>query len=286
MESFNRAARILGVSHVAVKVRDIETSLAFYRDFLGFPEQYRLNHRGSDTLLLVTLKVSDDQWIELFPGLTPGDDRLHQIAYRVGDAEGFRAHLAASGLSVPESVSRAQIGNLGFTTRDVEGYTLEFVEYTPEGRTCEDAGKHLAETRIAERITHAGVATANADRTLHFYRDILGFEEGWRGSKDDAFVSWVNMNLPGSDDYVELMLEESVTPHFCLGVPDLEATCITLEARRDSVGYTRPIEMRVGRNRKRQINLFDPDGVRVEIMEPSTIDGNAAPSVTLPLPIH
>ena len=41
---------------------------------------------------------------------------------------------------------------------------------------------------------------------------------------------------------------------------------------------------RTGINRKRQVNLFDPDGTRVELMEPDTIDGRPVPSSTLPPP--
>jgi len=44
------------------------------------------------------------------------------------------------------------------------------------------------------------------------------------------------------------------------------------------------MEIRTGVNRKRQLNLFDPDGTRVELMEPKTIDGAPAPSSTAPPP--
>jgi lactoylglutathione lyase len=35
-----------------------------------------------------------------------------------------------------------------------------------------------------------------------------------------------------------------------------------------------------------EVNLFDPDGTRVELMEPNTIDGKPAPSSTAPPPVH
>jgi lactoylglutathione lyase len=50
--------------------------------------------------------------------------------------------------------------------------------------------------------------------------------------------------------------------------------------RAGAAGYTQPIESKVGRNGKRQANLFDPDGTRVELMEPKTFDGKAVPSST------
>src|SRR2546422_7449577 len=39
----------------------------------------------------------------------------------------------------------------------------------------------------------------------------------------------------------------------------------TLRERASSTGYTRAMEIRTGTNRKRQLNLYDPDGTRVEL---------------------
>jgi hypothetical protein len=44
------------------------------------------------------------------------------------------------------------------------------------------------------------------------------------------------------------------------------------------------MEIRTGRNRKRQCNLFDPDGTRIELMEPKTVDGQPAPPSDAPPP--
>jgi lactoylglutathione lyase len=48
--------------------------------------------------------------------------------------------------------------------------------------------------------------------------------------------------------------------------------------------YERPLEIRTGINRRRQLNLFDPDGTRTELMEPVTVDGNPAPPSQAPAP--
>jgi lactoylglutathione lyase len=72
--------------------------------------------------------------------------------------------------------------------------------------------------------------------------------------------------------------------HICLEVADIEAAKKFLEQRVAAAGYTRPLEVRVGTNRKRQLNLFDPDGTRVELMEPRTVDGQPVPPSTAPPP--
>ena len=277
--------RIVGISHMAVKVSDIERSVPFYRDFLGFAEQYRLNNLKDGSLLLVCFKVSDEQSIEVFTGLLPGEQRLHQLAYRVDDAEAMRAYLAKNGVKVPSNVSKGQIKNLGFTVQDPSGYTIEFVQYTPDGWTRRDQGKFLPDTRISEHITHGGVVVTDLAATLHFYGDVLGFTESWRGGASSNVLSWINMKAPAGGDYVEFMLDPKTTPHFCLLVPDMEKAKARLESSPYRSKYDKPLEVRVGKNRKRQLNLYDPDGTRVELMEPNTVDGVPAASSAAPLPV-
>jgi lactoylglutathione lyase len=72
--------------------------------------------------------------------------------------------------------------------------------------------------------------------------------------------------------------------HICLEVADIAKTKSGLEARPAAKDYTRPLEIRTGTNRKRQMNLYDPDGTRSEVMEPVTVDGVPTPSATAPPP--
>jgi lactoylglutathione lyase len=64
----------------------------------------------------------------------------------------------------------------------------------------------------------------------------------------------------------------------------VDKTLAILKQRAELCHYTRPMEIRTGVNRKRQINVYDPDGTRVELMEPNTVDGIPAPSSTAPPP--
>jgi lactoylglutathione lyase len=57
-----------------------------------------------------------------------------------------------------------------------------------------------------------------------------------------------------------------------------------LEAKPYFKTYGQPIVEHTGINRKRQANLFDPDGTRIELMEPDTIDGKPTPPSTAPPP--
>jgi len=64
----------------------------------------------------------------------------------------------------------------------------------------------------------------------------------------------------------------------------MAAALAKLETEPGRKDYTRQIATQTGVNRKRQANLYDPDGTRVELMEPTTVDGQPAPPSTLPPP--
>ncbi len=57
---------IKSIAHLALRVSDLDRSLAFYRDTLGFREMLRLHEENGDPWL-VCLRISDTQSIELFP---------------------------------------------------------------------------------------------------------------------------------------------------------------------------------------------------------------------------
>jgi catechol 2,3-dioxygenase-like lactoylglutathione lyase family enzyme len=283
--------RLTGVAHMAIYAHDVDKSLAFYKDFLGFGEPFRLT-KSSGGLHLTLIKISDRQYIELFPENVPGTDRLNHIALETDDAEAMRAYLASRGVKVPDKVGIGRIGNANFNITDPDGHTVEIVQYKPEGWTMREQGKYLGDARISERAMHVGITVAALDPALEFYRDILGLQEIWRGSSSGQQLNWVNMKVPDGDDYVEFMLYKNtpslarlgVMHHLCLEVPDISKAKTELVARASRAGYTQALEVKTGVNGKRQLNLFDPDGTRIELMEPKTADGKPVPSSTAPPP--
>jgi lactoylglutathione lyase len=285
-----RRPRISGVAHIAVYAHDVDQTIAFYRDFLGYAEPFRLK-RSSGALHLAFVKINDRQFVEVFPEKAADTDRLSHIALEVEDAEAMRAYLASRGVKVPDKVPVGRVGNANYNIVDPDGHTVEVVQYLPTGRTMQQKGNDLPETRISTRIMHVGIAVASLERALAFYNDILGFNETWRGAKGKE-LSWVNVRVPDGDDYVEFMLYKE-TPtlkrlgamhHLCLEVHDIEAAKSTLEARPARKAYPREMSIQTGVNKKRQLNLYDPDGTRIELMEPKTVDGAPAPSSSAPPP--
>lgn len=284
--------KIIGISHAAFYVNDLAKTRAFYEGFLGYQEPFSIPRKNGGEL--VWIKINDHQSIELFPGseVAPHADRLYHVALEVEDAEAMRVYLASKGVKVPAKTEVGKIGNKNYFIKDPNGNIVEIVQYMPDGWTAKNAGKFLPDTRISVHMKHVGMMIGQLDDSMHFYGDILGFKEIWRGSSGSKYLSWVHMKLPESDDFIEFMLYAEkpsedrmhTMHHICLEVPDIEKASEILKSRTLPEGCKAPTEMKVGVNGKRQINYYDPDGTRIEIMEPNTVTGKPAPSSTLPPP--
>ena len=285
--------RVLGVAHMALYVSDLQAARAFYKDFLGFAEPYVLK-RDDGSVRIAFIKINDDQYIELFAEAPKQDGRLNHIAFYTDSAPAMREYLASRGVKVPDTVGKGRIGNSNFNIVDPDGHTVEIVQYQADGWTKQQQGKFMPNTRISTHIAHIGVLVGPLERALKFYGDILGFQEFWRGGPSSDVLSWVNLRVPEGKDYLEFMLYSTppdaaqlgVKNHICLITPDIKKAVAILESRPARRSYGRPIEIKVGRNGKRQANLFDPDGTRIELMEPDTVDGNPVPSSKAPPPMR
>ena len=284
-------AHILGVANAALYVHDIAQSRQFYGDFLGFAEPFSLT-KPDGSLRVTWFKINDRQLIELFPEVAPKTDRLIHVGFETDNAEALRLQLKARGIAVPDQVSPGQIGTPHFAVKDPDGHTIEFIQYRPGSRPAQDNGQHLPATRVSAHLTHVGLMVHNLPAALKFYRGLLGFTEVWRGSGNGKTLSWVSLRVPDGTDWVEFMLygttpnlaKIGVNHHLGLVVPDVTAAAAALRGRPLPAGATFDPVFIVGKDNKRQIHSFDPDGTRVEIMEAGPVDGKPAPSSDAPPP--
>lgn len=287
--------KITGISHVGYFVSDLPKTLSFWHDLLGFDEYTTLNRPGTGEIRIAFIKINDHQHIELFTDEPPNPpNRMSHLCFSVSNVEEMRAYLHSKGIAVtPGNGSKTRTGDYAFEIKDPDGTVIEFVQSLPSGVEAQEKGKFMPPTRISDAIYHVGFLVGNLQKSLAFYEGVLGFSETWRGSADQKELSWVNLKLPNGNDYVELMLYRDhpdkfgTKNHVSLLVPSVPKAIQELESRpayKTYLTYGKPLEMQVGRNGKRQVNLYDPDGTRVELMEPQTIDGKARPSSTAPPP--
>jgi lactoylglutathione lyase len=294
--------KVLGVAHMAIYVKDLGKTRQFYEQFLGFAEPFTLpGKNGEPGVRIAFVKVNDRQYIEIFNEKDRGEGQLNHISIYTDSADRMRDYLRANGIEAMGNaahgpVPKGQTGNKNFNVKDPDGHIVEIVEYQPDSWTAQHAGKDVPPERISNAIMHVGFLVGDLEKSNHFYGDILGFTETWRGGGNPNLLSWVNMRVPDGQDYVEFMLYGELPDpdgrgtknHISLTVPDAQKTLDELKRRAAQGLYTAPegkeLAIQIGVNRKRQINLYDPDGTRVELMEPNTIDGKPAPSSTAPAP--
>jgi len=294
--------RVLGVAHMAIYVKDLAKTRQFYESFLGFAEPFNLPPKGGGPgVRIAFVKVNDHQYIEIFNERDRGEGQLNHISIHTDSADRMRDYLLSKGVepmgnAAKGPVPKGQTGNKNFNIKDPDGHIVEIVEYQPDSWTAQHAGKDMPSTRISEAIMHVGFLVGDLEKSIAFYGGILGFEETWRGGGNPKSLSWVNMRVPDGKDYVEFMLYSKLPApdargtknHMSLVVPDAQQALEELKKREASGLYQapegKPIEIQIGVNRKRQINLYDPDGTRVELMEPNTMDGKPASNSTAPPP--
>ena len=284
--------RITGVSHAAFYVHDMEKARAFYTRFLGFP-RYLHQHPGPGHPEWALIRVNERQFIELRPEREAGGDRLAHLAFDTDDAETMRLYLKSRGVAVPDTLTRGtMLADTSFVVSDPDGHEVGFVQDGWMGNLNRDPEWEASARTVSADMRHVGILVGGLDSALGFYRDILGLKETWRGSRDEKELNWVNVQVPDGQDYIEFMLYRNLPEpskrgsqhHICLFVPDIGKALAMLQPRAAHIGYAAAMEPRVGVNRKRQLNLFDPDGTRTELMEPATMDGVPAPSSQAPPP--
>jgi lactoylglutathione lyase len=287
--------RITGISHAGYFASDLPRSIAFWHDLLGFDESYDLTKPGSSEVRIAFIKINDHQHIEIFnePPAHPPNWMSH-LCFSVDNVEQMRTYLRSKGIDVkPGNGGKTRTGDYAFEIQDPDGTLIEFVQSLSTGMEAQAAGKFMPSTRISEAIYHVGFLVGNAEKSIAFYRDVLGFKETWRGGRDPEELSWINLQVPGDADYIELMLYRTLPAtfgtqnHISLVVPDMQKAIDLLRSRpayKTYLTYGKPIEMHVGVNGKRQVNLYDPDGTRVELMEAQTVVGKPVPSSTAPPP--
>jgi rhamnogalacturonyl hydrolase YesR/catechol 2,3-dioxygenase-like lactoylglutathione lyase family enzyme len=283
---------ITGISHVGYFVSDLPKAIAFWHELLGFDEAYDLKKQGSDEARIAFIKINDHQHIELFnEAPTSPPNMMSHLCFSVDDIEQMRAYLRAKGFAVkPDNGAKTRAGDYAFEIKDPDGTLIEFVQSLPSGLEAQSAGKFMPASRIASAIYHVGFLVGDSEKSIAFYNDILGFNETWRGASDPSELSWINMQVPDGSDYIELMLYHKLPTtfggknHISLAVPNVEKAIAELEARSAYKSYGKPFDPHTGKNGKRQVNLYDPDGTRVELMETTTVDGKPVPSSSAPPP--
>jgi catechol 2,3-dioxygenase-like lactoylglutathione lyase family enzyme len=263
--------KITGISHLAVYTSDPAAADHYYREVIGAAKQPDPeNPQG------VRYALNDKQFIEVIPlPADAGINRLDHTAYNTDNAEEMRPYLAAKAWKTPAKVEKGSDGSRWFTVLDPEGNKVEFVQPPPLPKAID------APNLIGRHIIHVGILVHNRAVEDTFYRDLLGFRPYWFGGMVEGKLDWVSQQTPDSHDWVEYMLTSGpsgsgipagisqrqlgVLDHLSIGVVSVDAAYKVLSAGNRLTGV-HDAHTQIGKDGKGQFNLYDPDGIRLELM--------------------
>jgi lactoylglutathione lyase len=137
----------LRFNHVALRVRNVERSLRFYEDVLGFKEAFRVN-KPDGSLALMYVQFGPDQFVELFEGgdaghqpePAPNGSGFLHFCMTVEDLRATLAELRTKGLEIGEP----RTGTSGATVyfiEDPDGNKIELAELNEQSQTRQAAAK-------------------------------------------------------------------------------------------------------------------------------------------------
>ncbi len=263
--------KITGISHLAVYTSNPSATDHYYREIIGLAkEPDPENPQG------VRYMVNATQYVEVLP-LPPGSgiNRLDHTAYNTSSAEGMRTYLAAKGWKTPDKVMRGSDGSRWFAILDPEGNKVEFVQPPANAKAPEEPNA------IGHQIIHVGMLVHDRAREDTFYRDLLDFKPYWFGGMKEGKIDWVSQQVPNGHEWLEYMLTSGpsgsgipatmsqhqlgVLDHVSIGeisVPDAYKVLVA----GNRLGGVHDDAPKIGKDGKYQFNLYDPDGIRTELM--------------------
>ena len=159
----NKSFRILSADHTGITVSNLERSLAFWRDVLGFELSHTAHQKGElaqeitgvegAEIKLAVLKAPGGHKIELLEYLAAADRKrislrpcdvghVH-VALLVEDLDAVLAQIAASGWKAagkPQTLTAGpNAGKRVVYVRDPDGTTIEFMELARRGSSADVA---------------------------------------------------------------------------------------------------------------------------------------------------
>jgi catechol 2,3-dioxygenase-like lactoylglutathione lyase family enzyme len=252
---------IYGIARVRVCGSDSPKSRAFYQTALGLlPVGHHIDEKEPDEFFISSTATIEFQTKEC------SQNPPIEIYLQTPDVDGMRKYLTSQRLH-PDGIKTYLGSQAEFSVLDPEGHRIGFLQ-----RGVASFKDLHRDARVSKNLIHAGFVVHDRAVEDRFYKDVLGFHVYWHGGMKEGEDNWVDMQVPDGSDWIEYMLKVpdnathkqlGVMNHIALGVPDIHAA----QQQLINNGWTGTEEPKIGRDGKWQLNLYDPDETRVELME-------------------
>jgi catechol 2,3-dioxygenase-like lactoylglutathione lyase family enzyme len=170
-----------GIAHIAIRVKDIPASVAFYHK-LGFDQAFANMGRDGTTITQSFIKLNDRQYIELYPASAQNPAQSTSIfmhlCFEGVDLNAIHDYYVAEGLT-PITVRTAGAGNLLFTMKGpqqfAEPQNIEYTQYMPGSKHTLDFGQHISPDRVGDKMILVALAMQDPSAARDFYTTKMGF---------------------------------------------------------------------------------------------------------------
>jgi catechol 2,3-dioxygenase-like lactoylglutathione lyase family enzyme len=128
---------ITGIGHTAFAISDLERSLDFYCNKLGFREAFRLDREGTPSPWIVYIQITSGQFVELFPGGSGENPTRPSVGYNhfcllVDDMAATLKELESRGLAITGKPTRGVDHNIQYWINDPDGNPIELMQIVSE----------------------------------------------------------------------------------------------------------------------------------------------------------
>jgi catechol 2,3-dioxygenase-like lactoylglutathione lyase family enzyme len=211
-------AEVKSVGPIGITVKDMNTSVKFYSEVLGFRKISDEEITGEDYeklegvfglhIRVVSMQLGNEQ-IELTDYLMSGgrsipeemqsnDLYFQHIAIVVSDMdkayEHLRKYMVMHVSTAPQTIPASNVAAAGiraFYFHDPDMHNLELI-YFPKGKGQPKWQKNNDEIFLG--IDHTAIGISNTENSLHFYQDLLGIQrkgETWNMGMEQAHLNAV-----------------------------------------------------------------------------------------------
>jgi catechol 2,3-dioxygenase-like lactoylglutathione lyase family enzyme len=211
-------AQVTKVGEIGITVSDMDRSVKFYSEVLGFEkisdtELYGTAIEQLEGIFGIRIRIVrmqlGDEFIELADYITSGGRMIPQdarsndltfqhIAIVVNDMDKAYQQLRKYNIehvsTAPQTIPQSNIAAAGvkaFYFHDPDGHNLELI-YFPPGKgepKWQNSGN-----KLFLGIDHTAICISNTDSSLHFYQDLLGIMrkgDSWNNGTEQAHLNFV-----------------------------------------------------------------------------------------------